>query len=74
MTDLAGLVADERSDWDSSGGPAVETECSHCRGVGSAPNQGTKTPHATQLSQKKKKLPNEYLFMSTRCILYQLIT
>ena len=55
MTDLAGLVADERSDWDSSGGPAVETECSHCRGVGSAPNQGTKTPHATQLSQKKKK-------------------
>ena len=70
----SGLVTDKSSDWNSPGGPVVKTGCSHCRGMGSVPNQGTKTPHATQLSQKKVELPNKYLFMSTGYILYQLIT
>ena len=30
-------------------------------GTSSIPGQGTKIPHATQLSQKKKKILNTYL-------------
>ena len=36
----------------ASGGPVVKSLHLHCRGKGSIPSQGTKTPHATQLSEE----------------------
>ena len=36
------------------GSPVVRTWHFHCQGLGSIPNQGTKTLQAAQLGQKKK--------------------
>ena len=40
---------------DFPGGPVVKTSRFHCKGHGFIPAQGTKIPHSTQHSQKKKK-------------------
>ena len=41
--------------WEFSGSPASWTQCSHPRGPGPTPGQGTKSPQATQWGQRKKK-------------------
>ena len=43
------------SHWDFPGGSVVRTLYFHCRGPGFNPSQGTKIPHATYCSKKKKR-------------------
>ena len=44
----------ELKGWDFPGSPASKTLCFHCRGKSLIPSQGTKIPHATWCSQKKR--------------------
>ena len=37
-----------RQRWDFPGGPVAKTPCSHCRGLGSIPGQGTRSHTTTK--------------------------
>ena len=39
------------------GGPVVQTQCSHCLGLGLFPGWGTKIPQATKQPRKKESDP-----------------
>ena len=45
--------------WDYPGGPVAGTHTSNARGVGSISGWGTRTLHAVQNGQKKKKKERE---------------